>query len=229
MIASPRLMDPHPASTDEFLAFLFAYIDLLVARSDALACGLPARAAPVSLSRLRARGVGDGVVLWLLYHAHVEHLRQGPDAVNGESPGAWESLRLSETSRFVLTADGETFADQFLALILEGDDDSFEAGWDMLQLGRLLPCYDTEERALTWGRHVLKCFRQPSLNQELVLRTAEELGWPRWFDDALPRVPGTSPKVRLHDTIKALNRHQNPYLIHFKGDGTGTRVGWEYR
>jgi hypothetical protein len=38
-----------------------------------------------------------------------------------------------------------------------------------------------------------------------------------------------SPKVRLHDTIKALNRHQAPYLVHFKGDGTGTRIAWEYR
>jgi len=35
--------------------------------------------------------------------------------------------------------------------------------------------------------------------------------------------------VRLHDTIKNLNRHQYPHLVHFKGDGTGTMVGWELR
>jgi hypothetical protein len=38
-----------------------------------------------------------------------------------------------------------------------------------------------------------------------------------------------NPKILLHDTIKDLNRRQLPYLIHFKGDGTGRRIGWEYR
>ena len=74
-----------------------------------------------------------------------------------------------------------------------------------------------------------KTFRQPSGNQEIVLSTAEELLWPSWFDDPLPRRAGLSSKVRLHVTIKALNRYQKPHLVQFKGDGTGTRVGWEYR
>jgi hypothetical protein len=33
--------------------------------------------------------------------------------------------------------------------------------------------------------------------------------------------------VRLHDTIKDLNRRQRRAFIHFVGDGTGKRVGWE--
>src|SRR5437764_640806 len=56
-----------------------------------------------------------------------------------------------------------------------------------------------------------------------------ELRWTRWLDDPLPRKPGKCSKQRLHDTIKDLNRRQTPHLIQFKGDGTGTRVGWEYR
>jgi hypothetical protein len=175
MSGSPKPVDPYRASPVEFLAFLFAYIELLVARCDALDRGLPPCARPVPLSRLREHGVGDGILLWLLYHAHVEHLPGGSDADGrGAPPG--ESLRLLATSRFALTGAGEVFADSFLAYSLRGEDGSLEAAWDTLLLGRLLPCYDAENRALTWGRHVLKCFRQPSPNQELVLRTAEELG-----------------------------------------------------
>jgi hypothetical protein len=79
------------------------------------------------------------------------------------------------------------------------------------------------------GGHLLKCFRQPAGNQETVLATAEELQWLAWFDDPLPRTAGINPKQRVHDTINALNRNQTPYLVHFKGDGSGARFGWEMR
>jgi hypothetical protein len=100
---------------------------------------------------------------------------------------------------------------------------------DFLVVGRPAPRYEQETRQLLIGARVVKRFRQPSVNQELVLLTAEELDWPEWFDDPLPREGGRCPKARLRDTIKALNRHQTPYLVHFKGDGTGTRIGWELR
>jgi hypothetical protein len=75
----------------------------------------------------------------------------------------------------------------------------------------------------------VKAYAQTSSYQDLVLRAAEELGWPPLFDDPLPRLPGMNPKVRLHDTIKSLNRHQKAAILHFHGDGTGTRVGWNFR
>jgi hypothetical protein len=34
------------------------------------------------------------------------------------------------------------------------------------------------------------------------------------------------PKVRLHDTIKALNRHQVFEVLRFLGDGTGRGIAW---
>jgi hypothetical protein len=76
---------------------------------------------------------------------------------------------------------------------------------------------------------LVKRFRQPAGNQELLLIAAEELGWQAWFDDPLPRAPGQNPKVRLHNSINALNRNQKSRMIHFKGDGSARRVGWEYR
>lgn len=91
------------------------------------------------------------------------------------------------------------------------------------------PYYDTENRRLFCCGQVVKRFRVPAPNQHLILSAAQELRWLKWFDDPLPRGNCRNPKVRLHDTIKALNGNQAPYLIHFKGDGTGTRVGWELR
>jgi hypothetical protein len=128
-----------------------------------------------------------------------------------------------------LTELGEEFANDFLADALVPDvNDSFAAAWGRLLLGTLTPSYDRESRVFAWGRQVLKCFRQPAVNQELILSAAEEQGWPPWFDDPLPRRSRTNPKVVVHNTINDLNRRQWSYLIHFKGDGTGTQIGWEY-
>jgi hypothetical protein len=166
----------------------------------------------------------------MLYQGHVEHLQ--PCAKPRDRQAVLQpvdSLLLVEASSFAMTASGEGFADCFLAYVFSNEEDDFEAAWQALKLGRLVPRYDQDNRVLTWGQNVLKCYRQPSANQELLLRTAEELDWPEWFDDPLPKARVPSPKVRLHDTIKALNQNQKTHILHFKGDGTGTRVGWEFR
>ena len=222
---------PYRATLAEFYAFLIAFIDLFVARRKAIFQELDPRAAPVRASQLWEAGVPTRILIWLMYHGFAEHFRvgcEGPD--RGSDPRPLSSLTFTEASGFVLTDKGLVFADQFLADALlplwEGDR---ENAWDCLILGHFLPRYDRENRLFLWGQHVLKCFRQCSENQELILRSAEELGWPDWLDDPLLLRKGKNPKVRLHDTIKDLNRRQEPYLVHFKGDGTGRRIGWEYR
>jgi hypothetical protein len=218
----------HQASPGEFVEFIVAYLILLLAQWEARDRRGTAHGSAVPLHTFRDHGVAESVLLWMLYQAHVEHLELTP-----ESPGAGctvASVRFTESSAFCLTAEGEAYANQFVAdALIPLSPDAFAAAWDALVLGTLLPSFDTEGRVFRWGRHIIKDFRQPAANQQLVLCTAQELQWPAWFDDPLLRRPGTSPKVRLHDTIKDLNRRQVPYLVHFKGDGTGMRVGWEYR
>jgi len=184
----------------------------------------------VPISDLREKGVPDHILLWMLYQGHVEHLlQQPPTNGDGHPPSPVASLRLTEGSAFSLTECGEEFGDCFLSRVLTpGGEEDVEAAWEALLLGLFTPSYDKGDRVFSWGQHVLKCFRQKAENQELILCAAEELDWVDWFDDPLPRPSGMNHKVRLHDTIKDLNRHQLSYLIHFKGDGTGTRVGWEY-
>jgi hypothetical protein len=114
-------------------------------------------------------------------------------------------------------------------ILAPADDERFEEAWQMLRVGRLTPRYDGDAHSLAWGWHVLKSYRQPSANQEIILAAAEELGWAAWFDDPLPGRGKGIPKVRLHDTIKNLNRRQSPHLVRFKGNGTGECVGWELR
>jgi hypothetical protein len=230
MIISKDWAGLRPPTAGEVVEFIVGYAELVLARWDAREERLHPYLKPVAWSCLRTLGVGVYPVTWMLYHGHVDHLcpaGAAPPPAGELSPAP--GVLPAPASYFVLTERGEAFADPLLAELLVPEGDEFEGAARHLAVRRLAPCFDRAERLLTWGRHTVKEFRQPSLNQVNLLETAEELGWPEWFDDSLPRVHGLNPKVRLHDTIKALNRHQKTSLIHFKGDGTGTRVGWEYR
>ena len=90
------------------------------------------------------------------------------------------------------------------------------------------PCWDAERRELRVGDVVVKRFRQPAVNQILILTVFEEDGWPARIDDPLPPDLQLEAKDRLHDAIKRLNRGQLVPLIRFRGDGTGTGLQWEF-
>ena len=90
------------------------------------------------------------------------------------------------------------------------------------------PTWDGERKELRLGGTIVKLFKWPACNQEIILRVFEEEGWPARIDDPLPMTVERSARRRLHDTIKCLNRsHKNP-LIHFRGDGSGEGVIWEF-
>src|SRR5688572_13375378 len=87
------------------------------------------------------------------------------------------------------------------------------------------PSYDPALRELWLGDQLVKRFRVPAANQELVLKVFEEEGWPRRIDDTLPP-HGIDSHERLHDTIKSLNKSQINRLIKFSGDGKGQGIIW---
>jgi len=91
----------------------------------------------------------------------------------------------------------------------------------------LLPTWDGARRELRWAERLVKRFRVPAPNQQLVLTAFHEEGWPAHIDDPLPMVATVEPKRRLHDTITALNRHRLEPAVRFSGDGTGTGIRWE--
>lgn len=89
-----------------------------------------------------------------------------------------------------------------------------------------VPEWDNDQRILKFDDVVVKRFRWPAANQELIVKAFEEQGWPKCIEDPLPRSETVNPKTRLHDTIKCLNRNQINGVIRFHGNGDGTGVIW---
>lgn len=98
-----------------------------------------------------------------------------------------------------------------------------------LDLNTAIPCWSASRRILSLGRTIVKRYRVPAENQELILSAFEEESWPFHLDDPLPPRPGIESKRRLHDAIKGLNRHRRSNLLRFEGDGTGCGVCWRLR
>src|SRR5947209_20444540 len=103
MSPAGRLVAPshtHPADPDELLTLLIAYASLLEASREARQQGARALDRPVTLLRLGRLQVASEVLLWMMYQAHVNHLR--PIAEGTDGLGVDTSLLLSEQSSFAL-------------------------------------------------------------------------------------------------------------------------------
>lgn len=88
------------------------------------------------------------------------------------------------------------------------------------------PQWDATARVLWWEGTVVKHFKVPAANQELVLAAFQEEGWPPSIYDPLQPAPGIDAKRRLHDTINRLNRNQRQRLLRFFGNGNGQAIRW---
>jgi len=89
------------------------------------------------------------------------------------------------------------------------------------------PKWDRDRQKLSVENSIVKHFKVPAPNQEVILAVFEEEGWPTSIDDPLSPHPVIDPKQRLHDTINSLNRNQKNRLIHFRGNGSGRGILWE--
>lgn len=92
---------------------------------------------------------------------------------------------------------------------------------------REIPEWCPTARVLKMSGKVVKHFKWPAPNQEMLINAFAELNWPDQIDDPLPQT-AVCPKRKLHDTIKCLNRNQIHPLIKFRGDGTGLAARWEF-
>jgi hypothetical protein len=89
------------------------------------------------------------------------------------------------------------------------------------------PVWSKDTRTLSFGGLVIRQYRWPAANQELILDVFQEDGWPLRIDDPLPPVDELEAKQRLRDTIRNLNTHHLRSLIRFFGDGTGEAICWK--
>jgi hypothetical protein len=85
------------------------------------------------------------------------------------------------------------------------------------------PRWDSERRELWYGDTFCKHFRQPAKNQEPILASFEEQGWPKRIDDPITPKGQDSNRQAVADAVYALNK--NDYL-HFELDGTKEGILW---
>ena len=180
------------------------------------------------IGRLRAVGASHGDLRWLLHKgliAHAEEISRprAPRRVFRRLG----SLMLNERACFVLTELGENLAHQWVGA--PGATDSSGKILLFTEPNVIQPVWDLSRRELRVEAVVIKRYRCPAPNQELVLEAFQEERWPVRMDDPLPRLPGRDRKQRLHDTINHLNRNQVHRSLHFYGDGTGSGICWTLR
>jgi hypothetical protein len=89
------------------------------------------------------------------------------------------------------------------------------------------PNWNAHLHQLTFRGTLVKWFRQPAEAQETILAAFEELAWPGFIDDPLPKKPDQDPKQRLRKTVGNLNRRTTPNTILFYMNGRGNGACWK--
>ena len=183
----------------------------------------------VEIRTLRETGLSNSDFRWLACAGHLDHACEvtilGDDERHFQRTG---KLSFARRTCFVLTDSGA----QYARSQLNGRAPSLPAppplaAHPVVRSKPLLPVWDPERRELRIGGTLVKQFKWPAVNQEMILAVFQEMKWPARIDDPLPPQPEQDSKRRLHDTIKCLNRNQKQKLIRFYGDGTGEGVLWK--
>jgi hypothetical protein len=181
----------------------------------------------VEMERLIDSGLTTSDLRWLVKKGYVEHARE--ITYPGDSSRAFlpieSSTAFTSETCFVLSNSGlllarSTCDDREPACSVRSCSSS-ESGL------AFIPRWDSESRALYLGERIVKQFAVPAPNQEIVLTAFQEQDWAQYIDDPIPPAPEQNQKIRLRDTIKCLNAHQQNRLIRFHGNGTGERIRWE--
>jgi hypothetical protein len=203
---------------------------LLDAAHYARDAGKPPEAFAVELADLSAAGVLHIDVRWLLAKGYLTPVREAGRARRfKKDPFA----PLSARARFVLTASGARLSRHL-------GNGSASAGRTRGRNGRnghksrvasraskvVEPRWDPASRQLYFGATLVKQFLVPATNQEIILKTFQDLGWPECIDNPLGDGNETTARRRLHNAIIRLNHQQVHRLIRFHGTGTGDGVRW---
>ncbi|WP_037249040.1 hypothetical protein [Rhodopirellula baltica] len=183
----------------------------------------------VSMLRLEQLGFNPSDIRWLTLKGLAEHARevtvQGDDGRQFRPTG---NLTFCERTCVVLTDFGASLVGS------QSDKQSLpscaittpDANGRLAEISK--PEWNPQSRRLSFSGAEVKRFKWPAANQEAVLCAFQEEDWPERIDDPLHPQPDQDTKRRLADTIKCLNRKQVNELIHFRGDGTGEGVTWEW-
>jgi hypothetical protein len=176
----------------------------------------------VKIEEFRAAGIADAFLLWLVAQGYVDH---SSGTAETACLDVRRGLDIREDTRFVLSKSGLAFGAEWFAG--KRAHPARNKGTKGSPLGgHIRPCWDAQLQRLYWNGVLVKQYRVPAANQQLILAAFEEERWPPRIDDPLPQSGGIDPIARLHDAIKRLNRNQISQLLVFGGDGSGRGVMW---
>lgn len=189
----------------------------------------------VEFPNLTQLGLSSNDCRWLIARGLVEHAQEITSCHDDRRRFTRGSrLTFTSTTCFVLTEEGLGLARQAAvspAAAAPGPLVSLqrsalpEMRSEPLRSG--VPRWDSQRRELRLGGELVKAFKVPAPNQEIILSTFEEERWPPRIDDPLPVKGHVHPSRRLHDAILSLNRNQRRRLIRFSADGLGKGIRWE--
>jgi len=181
------------------------------------------------LLQLEKLGVSESDLRWLVLNGYVD---QADDATTfrGSARRFRPSLNVAFTGEtcFVLSAAGAVLAADLMGEAAFPSPDSLvEPTSSSLAVSiDTHPKWDDKIRTLWLGPDVVKRYRRPAGNQEIILSVFEEEGWPPSIDDPLPPAHEIDPKRRLNVALWRLNGRQQNRLLRFAGDGTGQGILW---
>jgi hypothetical protein len=190
----------------------------------------------IELRCLHRLNVSNSDLRWLVATGLISHSIETTSPSDAERHFKQPArLILCRTTCFVLTPEGAALG----RAVWDFDAPSTAAEGIFLRpestslslappLRPLVPTWDRVRQELRVGSIIVKRYRVPASSQEAILAAFEEESWPPRIDDPLPPRSDQSPKRRLQETIKSLNRNQKNQLIRFLGDGTAQGVLWEY-
>jgi hypothetical protein len=192
----------------------------------------------VEIVDLQAAGLTKNAIRWLVHKGYVKFALETTKALGKPGRQFCSAVNLIFPSRscLVLTAAGVHCAQQLVqpgATILSDAENISPTATTSPPASPASPPvappqWDPDLRTLRVGDVLVKHFKVPAGNQELILSAFQEDDWPAFIDDPLPPAAGIDAKRRLHDAINRLNRNQSARLIYFKGNGNGRAIRWEY-
>ncbi|MBI3861042.1 MAG: hypothetical protein HY290_04020 [Planctomycetia bacterium] len=176
----------------------------------------------VGIEQLRAAGMSDTHLIWLVCRKHANHLHEF--TAPGDKVRTFRDLgmNLGPRSRFVLTDGGSEFARPICAKRKRRN--GAPVGSRVLAIHQpsssaQRPQWNAERRQLLFDNEVIMQLTGRHGNQELILQTFEEDNWPTRIDDPLPNRKAGDQKQRLRGAVEKLNARSLIPRIHFSCDG----------
>lgn len=193
----------------------------------------------VELRELRNRNLTTHDLRWLVLKGYVE--RASETTLPGEEHRSFRPVRgvnFTKKTCFVVTEAGLDALGGLTVDVPHGESaplPPMPTAMDRLPTTSIspsvprtpvVPHWDADLQELRINGLIVKQFKVPAPNQEMVLAAFEEEHWPTRIDDPLPPQADQDPKRRLHDTIVSLNRSHKHRMLKFMGDGSGEGVRW---